>query len=371
MTKTTSTIAIVGGDGIGPEVTAQGRRVLEWFAGKRGLDILLVDAPYGASAYAASGQVLPDATLDLMKSVHAILFGSVGGPAYDAIPAAGRRRGSLLTIRGDLDLFTNLRPVKATPALHGVSSLKPRVLDGVDMVIVRELTGGIYFGQPRGVETLPSGEKRGINTHSYTTSQIQRVARDAFELARKRRNTVCSVDKSNVMEAGALWRSEVQALHDKEYPDVTLTHMLADNCAMQLVRAPAQFDVMVTDNLFGDLLSDCAAMITGSLGMLPSASLGPRRDDGSRPALYEPVHGSAPDIAGHGLANPLGSILSVAMLLRLSLNAPDEADLLETAVARALESGARTGDLALDGEPKIGTVAMGDAVLRELDRYAA
>lgn len=368
MTKSVSTIAVLGGDGIGPEVTTQGRRILEWFASKRGLEIYLVDAPYGAGAYEATGQVLPDATLTLMKSARAILFGAVGGPAYDKIPAADRRRGSLLTIRGDLDLFANLRPVKAFPALHGVSSLKPRVLDGVDMVIVRELTGGIYFGQPRGLVTMPNGEKRGVNTHSYTSSQIRRVGRDAFELARRRRNSVCSVDKSNVMEAGALWRDEIQALHDSDYPDVMLTHMLADNCAMQLVRAPAQFDVMVTDNLFGDLLSDCAAMITGSLGMLPSASLGPSRADGSRPALYEPVHGSAPDIAGRGLANPLGSILSVAMMLRLSLNAPDDAELLEAAVTRVLEAGARTGDLALDGDATIGTAAMGDAVLQELDR---
>ncbi|MGQ0682537.1 3-isopropylmalate dehydrogenase [Bradyrhizobium sp.] len=370
MSKTTATIAIVGGDGIGPEVTAQGRRILEWFAIRRGVDVTLVDAPYGALAYERFGAVLPDQTLELLRSAHAILFGSVGGPEYDAIPAVELRRGSLLSIRRDLDLFANLRPVKSASALHEVSSLKQRVLDGVDLVIVRELSGGLYFGQPRGIESMPNGEKRGVNTHSYTTSQILRVARDAFELARIRKRAVCSVDKSNVMEAGALWRSEVQALHDAEYPDVTLTHMLADNCAMQLVREPAQFDVIVTDNLFGDLLSDCAAMIAGSLGMLPSASLGARTPDGSRAALYEPVHGSAPDIAGRGIANPLGSILSVAMMLRLSLDAPDDAELLEAAISRALAAGARTGDIALDGQSRGGTAAMGDEVLRQLERGA-
>jgi 3-isopropylmalate dehydrogenase len=367
MTKQEKTIGIINGDGIGPEVTAQGRRILEWFAAKRGLKLKLVDAPYGATAYRRFGAVLPDETRSLLSSATAVLFGSIGGPEYEAIPAPDRKRGSLLAIRGELDLFANLRPVKASAPLHEVSSLKKHVLDGVDMVIVRELTGGIYFGQPRGVETLPSGEKRGFNTHSYTSSQIRRVAREAFKLALTRQNRVCSVEKGNVMEAGAFWREEVQAVHDAEFPGVTLSHMLADNCAMQLVRAPAQFDVIVTDNLFGDLLSDCAAMITGSLGMLPSASLGPRKADGRFAALYEPVHGSAPDIAGRGIANPLGSILSVAMMLRLSLDAPKEAAELDAAVARALDAGARTADIALKGEPRLSTSAMGDAIVKQLD----
>ena len=367
MTGTEATIAIISGDGIGPEVTAQSRRILEWFASKRGLKLKLTDAPYGASAYERFGTMLPAETRSLLQSATAILFGSLGGPEYDAIPAADRQSGSLLAIRGGLDLFANLRPVKSAPTLHEVSSLKKRVLDGVDLVIVRELTGGIYFGQPRGVETLPNGERRGINTHSYTSSQIRRVAREALKLAVTRHGRVCSVAKENVMEAGELWRDEVQSVRDAEFPEVTLTHMLADNCAMQLVRAPAQFDVIVTDNLFGDLLSDCAAMITGSLGMLPSASLGPTKPDGSRAALYEPIHGSAPDIAGRGIANPLGSILSIAMMLRLSLDAPEEATQLEAAITRALEAGARTGDIALDGESRIGTVEMGDEVLRQLE----
>jgi len=368
MTKTEATIGIIGGDGIGPEVTAQSRRILEWFAVHRGLKVNLIDAPYGATAYERFGTMLPDETRKLLHSAKAILFGSLGGPEYETIPVADRRLGSLLAVRSDLDLFANLRPVKSSPALHEVSSLKNRVLEGVDLVIVRELTGGIYFGQPRGVETLPNGEKRGVNTHSYTSSQIRRVAREALKLAAMRRGLLCSVDKGNVMEAGELWRAEVQSVRDAEFPEVTLTHMLADNCAMQLVRAPAQFDVIVTDNLFGDVLSDCAAMITGSLGMLPSASLGPRKPDGSRAALYEPIHGSAPDIAGRGIANPLGSILSVAMMLRLSFDAPEEATQLEAAVTRALEAGARTGDIAIDGELRIGTAAMGDQVLRQLEQ---
>ncbi|MDB5656778.1 MAG: 3-Isopropylmalate dehydrogenase [Tardiphaga sp.] len=371
MTQQERTIGIIHGDGIGPEVTAQGRRVLEWFVAQRGLNLKLIDAPYGATAYQRFGAVLPDETRNLLGRATAVLFGSIGGPDYEAIPAPDRKRGSLLAIRGELDLFANLRPVKASPPLHEVSSLKKRVLDGVDLVIVRELTGGVYFGQPRGVETTPNGEKLGINTHSYTSGQIRRVAREAFKLAQSRQNRVCSVDKGNVMEAGALWRSEVQAVHDEEFPDVVLSHMLADNCAMQLVRAPAQFDVILTDNLFGDLLSDCAAMITGSLGMLPSASLGPRKADGTFAALYEPVHGSAPDIAGQGIANPLGSILSVAMMLKLSLDAPKEAAELEAAVGRALDAGARTADISLQGETRVSTTAMGDAVIGQLESAKA
>lgn len=360
-------VAIVGGDGIGPEVTAQGARVLAWFAAERGLPLELVEVDYGVSAYRAHGAVLPAHTRAAMQNADAILFGATGGPEFDAIPRAARLAGSLLAIRRDFDLYANLRPVKVMPALSDASSLKPAVLSGVDLMFVRELSSGIYFGEPRGIETLASGERRGVNTHVYTSSEIRRVAREAFEIARNRRGKVCSVAKENVMEAGMLWREEVQALHDAEYADVELTHMLADNCAMQLVRAPAAFDVIVTDNLFGDILSDCAAMATGSLGMLPSASLGPKRADGRRAALYEPVHGSAPDIAGKGIANPLGSILSVAMMLRTSLERPLDAELLERAVSSALERGVRTADIAAGAKP-VSTQAMGDAVIEELQR---
>ena len=363
-------ITIVGGDGIGPEVTEQATRVLSWLAQHRSLPLTLVEADYGVSAYRRSGQILPDATRDAMQGADAILFGATGGPEFDAIPTAARRMGNLLTIRRDFDLFANLRPIRIMPALVEVSSFKQRVLEGVDIMFVRELTAGVYFGEPRGIETLANGERRGVNTHSYTTSQIRRAAREAFELARSRSKRVCSVAKENVMEAGALWREEVQSLRDAEFGDVELTHMLADNCAMQLVRAPAQFDVIVTDNLFGDILSDCAAMLTGSLGMLPSAALGPKRADGKRAALYEPVHGSAPDIAGQGVANPLGSILSAAMMLRYSMNRPLEADLVELAVSAALDSGARTADIA-EGGVAVSAGEMGDAVLKQMARLAS
>jgi 3-isopropylmalate dehydrogenase len=358
-------IAVIGGDGIGPEVTAQGRRILALVAEKRSLPMKLVEVDYGAEAYRTHGKVLPEPTGLAMREADAILFGATGGPAFDAIPVQARKDGSLLAVRRDFDLFANLRPVKIMPALYEASSLKQRVLEGVDMIIVRELVGGVYFGEPRGIETLSSGEHRGVNTHVYTSSQIQRVARVAFDLARMRKRRVCSVAKENVMEAGKLWCEEVQAIHDAEYADVELTHMLADNCAMQLVRAPAQFDVIVTDNLFGDILSDCAAMATGSLGMLPSASLGPVQQNGRRAALYEPVHGSAPDIAGKGLANPIGSILSVAMMLRFSFGLAEEAGLIERAISDAVASGARTADIA-NGSKHISTAEMGDAVVSKL-----
>jgi 3-isopropylmalate dehydrogenase len=351
-------IAIVGGDGIGPEVTAQGRRILALVAEKRSLPMKLMDVDYGADAYKKHGKLLPQSTRVAMSEADAILFGATGGPAFDAIPAPVRKAESLLAVRRDFNLFANLRPVKTMPALYEASSLKRRVLEGVDMVIVRELLGGVYFGEPRGIETLPDGERRGVNTHAYTASQIGRVARAAFDLARTRGGRVCSVAKENVMEAGQLWREEVQS-------DVELSHMLADNCAMQLVRAPAQFDVIVTDNLFGDILSDCAAMATGSLGMLPSASLGPLQESERRAALYEPVHGSAPDIAGKGLANPIGSILSVAMMFRFSLGLPGEADLIERAISDALVSGARTADIA-NGGRHVSTEDMGDVVVSKL-----
>jgi 3-isopropylmalate dehydrogenase len=359
-------VAVIGGDGIGIEVTCQARRILEAAAKLAGIALEIEDHDYGALAYRKTGKVLPAETEQALHRADAIIFGATGGPEFDEIPIAERRAGSLLKIRSALQLYANLRPVLARPALFDASSLKERALRGVDMVIVRELVGGIYFGAPRGIEKLADGQRRGVNTQVYTTNEIHRVARDAFELARTRRGRVCSVDKANVMESGVLWREEVQAIHDREFPDVELSHIYVDNCAMQIVRAPSQFDVMVTDNLFGDILSDCAAMVTGSLGMLPSASLGPKQVNGRRAAFYEPVHGSAPDIAGQDIANPLGAILSVAMAFRYSLDAPRVADMIEGAVTRALDKGARTADIASDRSTAISCTAMGDSVLAEL-----
>src|SRR4051795_6093567 len=364
-------IAIVGGEGIGPEVTAQSHRILNWFATRRSTPMSLREAQYGIIPYLATGKVMPPDTVEAMEEADAILWGATGGPETTEVPAAARKAGSLLSLRRKYDLYANLRPIVASPALAGSAPLKADVLKGVDFVIIRELTSGIYFGEPRGIETLADGQRRGFNTEQYTTSQIRRVARSAFELARTRRNKVCSVDKENVLETSVLWREEVIKLHREEYSDVELTHLYVDNAAMQIVRAPAQFDVMVTGNMFGDILSDCAAMTSGSLGMLPSASLGPIDKFGRRKALFEPVHGSAPDIAGKGIANPLGSILSVAMMLRLTMNRPEEADLLEKAVANALSGGARTADIAEAGAKRLSTQEMGDAVLNALEKVVA
>ncbi len=363
-------VAVVGGEGIGPEVTTQSHRILNWFAAKRAVPVTLREAQYGLIPYLATGKVLPEDTVEAMDEADAILWGATGGPETKEVPSAARKAGSLLSLRSKYDLYANLRPILASPALASSAPLKAEVLKDVDFVIIRELTSGIYFGEPRGIETLPDGQRRGFNTEQYTTNQIRRVARAAFELARTRRNKVCSVDKANVLETSVLWREEVISLHREEFSDVELTHLYVDNAAMQIVREPRQFDVMVTGNIFGDILSDCAAMASGSLGMLPSASLGPIDRSGRRKALYEPVHGSAPDIAGKGIANPLGSILSVAMLLRLTLNRPDDADLLEKAVQTALDAGARTADIAEPGTRKLSTVEMGDAVLNALDKVA-
>jgi 3-isopropylmalate dehydrogenase len=363
-------VAVVGGEGIGPEVTAQSHRVLNWFAARRGVPMTMREAQYGIVPYLSSGKVLPDDTVEAMDEADAILWGATGGPETREVPAAARKAGSLLGLRSKYDLYANLRPIVANPALSDSAPLKAHVLKDVNFVIIRELTSGIYFGEPRGIETLPDGQRRGFNTEQYTTNQIRRVARTAFELARTRRNKVCSVDKANVLETSVLWREEVIALHNEEFPDVELTHMYVDNAAMQIVREPRQFDVMVTGNIFGDILSDCAAMASGSLGMLPSASLGPVDRFGRRKALYEPVHGSAPDIAGKGIANPLGSILSVAMMLRMTLNRPEEADLLEKAVDAVLAAGARTADIAEAGAKKLSTAEMGDEVLSALERVA-
>jgi 3-isopropylmalate dehydrogenase len=363
-------VAVVGGEGIGPEVTAQSHRILDWFAAKRGIPLTLREAQYGLIPYRATGKVLPEDTAEAMDEADAILWGATGGPETKEVPAAARKEGGLLSLRSKYDLYANLRPIRANPALAESAPLKAHVLKGVDFVIIRELTSGIYFGEPRGIETLADGQRRGFNTEQYTTSQIRRVARSAFELARTRKGRVCSVDKANVLETSVLWREEVIALHAAEFSDVEVSHLYVDNAAMQIVREPSQFDVMVTGNIFGDILSDCAAMASGSLGMLPSASLGPVDRFGRRKALYEPVHGSAPDIAGKGIANPLGSILSAAMMLRMTFDRPGDADLLERAVDTALAAGARTADIAEPGAPSLSTQEMGDAVLNALENVA-
>ena len=358
------------GDGIGPEVMRQVGRVVEWFDKKRIASFDVAEDLVGGAAFDKYGTPLAEETMKKALECDAVLFGAVGGPKWDNLPFAQKPERGLLRLRKDMDLFANLRPAMVFEPLIGASTLKPEVVQGLDILIIRELTGGVYFGEPRGVTTLPDGTRRGINTQVYTTPEIIRVARVAFELARKRGNRVCSVEKANVMESGQLWREEVQKLHDAEYRDVELSHMYADNCAMQLVRNPKQFDVIVTDNLFGDILSDCAAMLTGSLGMLPSASLGAADSSGRRKALYEPVHGSAPDIAGKDAANPLACVLSFAMMLRYSFDLKDEADLVEQAVKNALDTGVRTGDIMQPGMKRVSTTQMGDTVLGELAKLA-
>ena len=363
-------ILVLPGDGIGPEVMHQVYRVIDWFERRRIASFELSEDVVGGAAYDAHGTPLTQRTLKAALGADAVLFGSVGGPKWDTLPFALKPERGLLRLRKEMELFANLRPAIVFDALAEASTLKTELVRGLDILIVRELTGGVYFGEPRGIESLPDGTRRGINTQVYTTPEIRRVARVAFELARKRGRKVCSVEKANVMESGVLWREEVQKLHDSDYADIALSHMYADNCAMQLVRQPKQFDVIVTDNLFGDLLSDCAAMLTGSLGMLPSASLGAPDATGRRQALYEPVHGSAPDIAGKGLANPLATILSLAMMLRYSFDQEAEAKLVENAVDRVLASGKRTADIMTPGATQVSTVGMGDALLAELDRLA-
>ena len=363
-------LLILAGDGIGPEVMRQVSRVIEWLAKKRAISFDVGEGLVGGCSLDKHGVPLTDATMAQAMEADAVLLGAVGGPKWDNLPFEKKPERGLLRLRKDMELFANLRPALVFDALVDASTLKPDLVRGLDLMIVRELTGGVYFGSPRGIETLPDGSRRGINTQVYTTAEIVRVARVAFELARKRNRKLCSVEKANVMESGVLWREEVTKLH-AEYKDVELSHMYADNCAMQLVRYPKQFDVIVTDNLFGDLLSDCAAMLTGSLGMLPSASLGAPDATGRRKALYEPVHGSAPDIAGKDLANPLAALLSFAMMLRYSFDLSADADLIDRAVQEVLSSGVRTGDIATPGSSKVSTTAMGDAVLTALDRLAA
>ncbi|MGK2286600.1 3-isopropylmalate dehydrogenase [Pedomonas sp. V897] len=363
----TKTLLILPGDGIGPEVAAEAVKIVNWLRAHRGFDVAVSEDLLGGASIDVHGVPLTDAALEKARAADAVLMGSVGGPKWAGQPYDKRPEAGLLRLRKDLDLFANLRPAICFPALADSSTLKREVVEGLDLLFVRELTGGVYFGTPRGIEDLGNGERRGVNTQVYTTSEIHRVARVAFELARKRRNTVHSAEKHNVMESGLLWKEEVQKLHDAEYADVRLEHILADNCAMQLVRAPKQFDVILTDNLFGDILSDQAAMLTGSLGMLPSASLGAKDPvTGKQPALYEPIHGSAPDIAGKGVANPCATILSLAMCLRFSFDRGEDADRLEAAVAQTLADGIRTPDIWVEGCRKVGTAEMGDAILKRL-----
>jgi 3-isopropylmalate dehydrogenase len=353
-------IAVMPGDGIGIEIVTEAVKILNHYKSSGRLDVELSEAPVGGAGYDAAGKPLPDETLALARSSDAILFGAIGGPQYDGLARELRPERGLLELRSKLGLFANLRPAILYPQLAEASSLKAEVVSGLDMMIVRELTGGIYFGEPRGIVTDASGERRGFNTLVYKESEIDRISRVAFEIAMKRNKRLCSVDKANVLEVSELWR-EVVSRNAKDYPEVELSHMYVDNAAMQLLKWPKQFDVIVTKNMFGDILSDAAAMLTGSIGMLPSASL-----DANAKGLYEPIHGSAPDIAGKDVANPLATILSVAMMLRYSLDRADLADEIDTAVGRVLDKGLRTADIMAKGCKQVGTVEMGEAVLAEL-----
>jgi len=355
----TKKIAILPGDGIGPEIIAEAVKTLECLKQQFGFDAELESAAFGGAGYDEAGHPLPESTLALCRESDAILLGSVGGPKYETLERELRPERGLLGLRSKLELFSNLRPAILYPQLASASSLKAEIVSGLDIMIVRELTGGIYFGQPRGIRELDDGQRQGFNTLIYSENEIERIARSAFDIAMVRNKQLCSIDKANVLEVSELWR-EVVIRVGQDYPDVELSHMYVDNAAMQLVRDPKQFDVMVTTNLFGDILSDTAAMLTGSIGMLPSASL-----DKNGKGMYEPIHGSAPDIAGKGIANPLATILSVAMLLRYSLNQSELANHIESAVGNVLNQGFRTADIA-DGSNSVSTVEMGDAVVAAL-----
>ncbi len=358
---TTKHILLLPGDGIGPEVVAETVKLIRFFNDKGPVKFTTSSALIGGAAYDAVGTPFPDETLAQAKAADAILLGAVGGPKWEDLPYAIRPERGLLGLRKELSLFANLRPAICFDALADASTLKHEIIAGLDIMIVRELTGGIYFGEPRGVETLPDGTRRGFNTEVYTTPEVNRIAVVAFELALKRGLKLCSVDKANVLECTEMWREEVREVH-KDYPSVELSHMYVDNAAMQLVRNPKQFDVMVTNNMFGDILSDVASMLTGSLGMLPSASLG----NSDTPGVYEPVHGSAPDIAGKGIANPIATILSLAMMLRYSFDLKDQAEQVEAAVRSVLQQGLRTGDIMQPGMQQVSTTQMGDAILEAL-----
>ncbi len=353
-------VVLLPGDGIGPEITAVARRLLDAVGSSHGFSLTFEEQPIGGSAIDSCGEPLPATTLEACKGADAVLLAAIGSPRFDSLPREQRPETGLLALRAGMELFANLRPVKIVPALIDASSLRPEVIEGVDLMVVRELTGGIYFGQPKG-RVEADGEERGFNTMTYASSEVDRIARVAFELARERRGQLLSVDKANVLDVSQLWRDRVEAMAPA-YPDVQVSHMYVDNAAMQLVRAPRQFDVLLTGNLFGDILSDEAAMLTGSIGMLPSASLGA---DG--PGLFEPVHGSAPDIAGQDKANPMAMVLSAAMMLRIGLKEGDAATALETAVDRVLAAGFRTGDLMAEGCTQLGCEAMGEELLKALD----
>jgi 3-isopropylmalate dehydrogenase len=358
----THSLLLLPGDGIGPEVIAATQSLIAAL----GADIRVSTHDFGGASIDAHGVPLSEDALRAALDADAVLMGAVGGPKWAGQPYNNRPEAGLLKLRKEMNVFANLRPAVCFDALADASTLKREVIQGLDILFVRELVGGVYFGEPRGIEQLANGERRGVNTQVYTTSEIHRVARTAFELAAKRTGRVCSADKSNVMEAGLLWREEVQKLRDAEYPHIDLSHMLADNTAMQLVKNPKQFDVILTDNLFGDILSDEAAQLTGSLGMLPSAALGARDAAGKMPGLYEPIHGSAPDIAGQNLANPCAAILSFAMALRYSFNLDGLANKVEAAVSKTLDDGIRTSDVWVTGCTKVGTTEMGAAIIKRL-----
>ena len=357
---------LLPGDGIGPEVIAEVKKIILWLNTNKSLDFEIDEDLAGGVSYDKHGTPITDEVFYKALESEAVILGAVGGPKWDNVEFSKKPERALLKLRKELKLFANLRPAICFKQLVEASTLKPEVVSGLDIMIVRELTGGIYFGEPRGIKPINNGERKGINTHTYTSTEIQRVARVAFDLAKKRKNKVTSCEKSNVMEAGLLWREEVQDLHMKEYKEIKLDHMLADNCAMQLLRNPKQFDVIVTDNLFGDMLSDQASMLTGSLGLLPSASLGAKDKDGQMRAMYEPIHGSAPDIAGKGIANPIATILSFAMALRYSLDLDKQANALEKAVQDVLDDGLRTKDIISKGKKEVSTSQMGDAIISKL-----
>jgi 3-isopropylmalate dehydrogenase len=360
-------LLLLPGDGIGPEVMGEVQRLVDW-VNATGIAALETETDLvGGSAYDAHGEAVSEATMKTALAADAVILGAVGGSKWDGVPYDKRPEAGLLRLRKDLELFANLRPAICYPALADASSLKRELVEGLDLMFVRELTGGVYFGQPKEITDLGHGQKRAIDTQVYETYEIERIAAVAFELARKRRNLVHSAEKRNVMKTGVLWNEVVTRVHKERYPDVKLEHILADNCAMQLVRAPKQFDVIVTDNLFGDVLSDEAAMATGSLGMLPSASLGAADEKGMRKAMYEPVHGSAPDIAGKGVANPIATIASFAMCLRYSFDLGDAADAIEKAIADVLDQGLRTADIKQEGCKTVGTREMGDAIITALN----
>ena len=364
-------VLLLAGDGIGPEIMAEAKKILDWMNAQGIARFEMEEGLVGGAAYDAHGVAISEEDMDKALAADAVLFGAVGGPKWDDVPYDVRPEAGLLRLRKDLGLFANLRPAICYPALADASSLKRELVEGLDILIVRELTGGVYFGQPKEIVTLESGEKRAVDSQLYFEHEVERIARVAFDLARTRRNLVHSSDKKNVMKTGVLWDEVVCRVHAEDYADVELQHILADNCAMQLVRQPKQFDVIVTDNLFGDILSDVAAMLTGSLGMLPSASLGaPDEATGKRKALYEPVHGSAPDIAGQGKANPIAMIASLAMMLRYSFDMGDWAEKVEQAIAEALAEGVATADIAQAGSRIISTAEMGDLILSRLQALA-